>query len=135
MLFFLWGLQSPSAPSDLPLAFPLESLGSVGWLAVSICISIGQVLVESLREQPYQARVSKHFLALAIVSGFGVYRWDGSLGGVISEWPFLQSLFHFFVLVFPLDKNISGLKILRCVGGPIPQLLEVVSTGSLSPLL
>jgi hypothetical protein len=28
----------------------------------------------------------------------------------------------FFALVFPLDRNISGLKILRRVGRPIPQL-------------
>ena len=28
----------------------------------------------------------------------------------------------FFVPVFPLDRNISGLKTLRWVGGPIPQL-------------
>jgi hypothetical protein len=46
-----------------------------------------------------------------------------------------------FVSVFPLDRNISELKFLRCVGGHIPQLggraylLEVVSTGSVSPLL
>jgi hypothetical protein len=59
-------------------------------------------------------------LASAIVSGFGVCRWDGSLGGTISGWPVLQSLFNFFVPVFPLDRNISGLKILRWVGGPIP---------------
>ena len=26
--------------------------------------------------------------------GFGVSRWNGSLGVVVSGWPFLQSLFH-----------------------------------------
>jgi hypothetical protein len=66
--------------------------------------------------------VSKHFLASAIVSGFGVCRWDGSQGGVVSRWPFLQSLFHFFVPVFPLDRNNSELKFFRWVDGPIPQL-------------
>jgi hypothetical protein len=56
------------------------------------------------REQPYQAPVSKHFLASAIVSGFGVCGWDGSLGGEISGWPFLQSLFHiFFCPCLPFD--------------------------------
>jgi hypothetical protein len=30
------GLQLPPAPSVLPLALPLGSPGSVGWLAVSI---------------------------------------------------------------------------------------------------
>jgi hypothetical protein len=79
------GMQSPSAPSLLPLALPLGSLGSVQWLtvqwlAVSFCICISQVLAEPFREQPYQAPLSKHFLLSATVWGFGVYRWDGSLG-------------------------------------------------------
>ena len=47
---------------------------------------------------------------------FGVYRWDGFPGGALSEFPFLQSLLHVFVPVFPLDSNSSGLKILRWVG-------------------
>ena len=46
--------------------------------------------VEPLREQPYQAPVRKHFLASAIVWGFGVFRWDGSPGKVVSRWPILQ---------------------------------------------
>ena len=66
------GLRFPSAPSVLPLTLPLGSAGSVRWLAVSICVCISQVLVESLREQPYQAPVGKRFLASEIVSGFGV---------------------------------------------------------------
>jgi hypothetical protein len=39
----------------------LSSPASVQWLPVSICICIDQVLVEPLREQPYQAPVSKCF--------------------------------------------------------------------------
>jgi hypothetical protein len=35
---------------------------------------------------------------------------------------FLQSLLHFFVPAFPLDKNNSESKFLRLVGGPILQL-------------
>jgi hypothetical protein len=89
------GLQSPSAPSVLPITLPLGSLDSIQWLGVIICICTGQALVEPLREQPYQAPVSKCFLAPAIVSRSGVCRWDGSLG-----WPFLQSLFDFLSLVF-----------------------------------
>jgi hypothetical protein len=50
---------------------------------------IGQVLAEPLRGQPYQASVSKCFLASAIVSGFGICRWNGSLGRVVFRWPFL----------------------------------------------
>ena len=52
------------------------------------------------RGQSYQAPVSKHFLASATVSGFGVYGWDGSLGGKVSGWPFLQSVLHFLSLHF-----------------------------------
>jgi hypothetical protein len=44
----------------------LGSLGSVQWLAMDICICIGQMLIEHLREQLYQAPVSKQFLASAI---------------------------------------------------------------------
>jgi hypothetical protein len=70
------------------------------------------MLAEPLREQPYQDLDQPyHFLASAMVSGFGVCRCDGSLVGAVSEWPILQSLFHFFVPVFALDRNISGLKI------------------------
>ena len=83
------GLQSPSAPLVLPLTLPLKSPCSVRWLAVSICICIGQVLAESLRGQLYQASVSKHFLVSTIVLGFSVCRWDGSLVEAVSGWPFL----------------------------------------------
>jgi hypothetical protein len=56
----------------------------------------------------------------------------------VSGWSFLQALFHFiFVPVFPLDRNISGLKILRCMGGSIPQrgAVPIYSTVCISPLL
>jgi hypothetical protein len=33
-------------------------------------------------------------LTSALVFGIGVCRWDGSLGGAVSEWPSLQSLLH-----------------------------------------
>jgi hypothetical protein len=66
------GLQSPSAPSVLPLALPLGSPDSVQWLTLNIYIYIGQVLVEPLRKQPYQVPVNKCFLASAIVWGFSV---------------------------------------------------------------
>jgi hypothetical protein len=63
-------------------------------LAASIHIYIGHALAKPLREELYQAPVSKHFLVLAIVSGFGVCRWDGSLGGAVSAWPYLQFLLY-----------------------------------------
>ena len=90
--------KAPSAPSVLPLTLPLGSLCSVQWLAVIICI--GQDPADPLRRLLYQAPVSKHFLASAIVSGFGVFMWDGSPGWAVSGWPFLQSLFHSLSLYF-----------------------------------
>ena len=85
-------LQSPSASSFLSLTSPLGTLCSVQWLAESICLCICQALSEPLRRQPHQAPVSKHFLASTIVSGFGVYMWDGYQSGAVSGWPFLQAL-------------------------------------------
>ena len=58
--------------------------------------------------------------------------------GWIPRWG---GLCFSFVPVFPLDRDNSGLKFLRWVGGPIPQLeahaypLDMVSTGSISSLL
>ena len=94
------GLQSSLALLVLHLILPLWSLGSVRGLVVRICICIVQVLIEPLREQTYKARVSKHFLSSAIVLGFGICRWDICLGCMVSEWPFLQSRYHFLSLYF-----------------------------------
>jgi hypothetical protein len=97
LLFFLWGCKalqllgpSPNSSTGVPC--------SVGWLAASIPICIHKVLVKPLRRNPCQAPVSKHFLA--IVSGFGVCRWDGSPGGAVSGCHFLQSLLHALSLYF-----------------------------------
>jgi hypothetical protein len=110
-----------SAPSVITLTSPLGSPHSVQWLAECIHICIGQALAEPLRGHLYQTFVSKYFLASAIVSGFGVCRWDGPLGGAVSVWYFLlQSLLH-SVSEFPLDRNNSGLIFLEWVGGPILQ--------------
>ena len=75
-------LQSPSAPTAL--TSPLWSLCSVKCLAVYIHICIGPALSELLGGQLYQSLVSEHFLASAIVFGFDVNRWDGSLSGTVS---------------------------------------------------
>ena len=62
-------------------------------------------------------------------------RWGGAVSLPSVSVPF-------FVSIFPLDRNISGLKFLRCMGGRYHSstgghayLLEVVSTGCISPLL
>jgi hypothetical protein len=91
------GLQTPLAPSVLSLTphwGPHDQFNS--W--ASICLCICQDLAEPLRRQLYQAPVSMHFLAFAIVSGFGDCIWDGTPGRAVSGWPFLQSLFHTFSL-------------------------------------
>ena len=49
-------------------------------------------LSEPLKRQLHQAPIRKDFLSSKIMSGFGVYIWDGSPGGAVSERPFLQSL-------------------------------------------
>jgi hypothetical protein len=99
------GLQSPSAPSAL-LTLPLGSLDSVPWLVMSIWICISQVLAEPFRGQPYQAPVCKHIFESAIVSGFNVCRWNGSLGGVVSGWPFSSASAPFLSLYFLLTGTI-----------------------------
>jgi hypothetical protein len=88
------GLQSSSSPLVLLPAPPPGSPSSVWWLASSIHICIGQVLVGPPREQPHQVPVNKGLLARAIVSRYGVCRQDGSLGEAVLGWPILQSLFH-----------------------------------------
>jgi hypothetical protein len=45
-------------------------------------------LWQSISGQLYLAPVSKHFLASAIVSGFGDSRWNGFLSGEVSGWLF-----------------------------------------------
>jgi hypothetical protein len=77
LLFFLWDCKPPSAPSFFSLTPPLGTPCSFRWLTVSIHLCICQALAEPLRRQSYQAPISMHFLALAIVSGFGVCIWDG----------------------------------------------------------
>ena len=99
-------LQTPSAPSVLALTPPLVSLYLVQCLAGCIHICIGQILAKPLREQLFQTPVSKLFLALVIVSEFGVCRLDGSLGRAVSGWPFLQSLPH-SIPAFPRDRRNS----------------------------
>ena len=73
---------------------------------------------------------------------FGVCRHDGSPGGAVPRWPFLQSLFHFFFCPYSsFGQEHFWVKNLEMGGYPHPltggraYLVEVVSTGSISPLL
>jgi hypothetical protein len=94
----LMGLQTPSAPWVLSLAPSLGTLCSIQWLAVSIHFCICQALAEPLRRLISHTLVSKLFLASTIVSEFGDSKWDGSPGGTLSGWSFLQSLLHMLSL-------------------------------------
>ena len=86
-----WGCNPPQLlQSFLQLLHP----GPHAQLAESFCLCIGQALAEPLRRQPYQASISKHFPASTIALRFGGCIWDGSPGGSVSGWPFLQSLLH-----------------------------------------
>jgi hypothetical protein len=91
-------LQTLSAPWVLSLAHSLGTLFSVQWVAVSIHFWVCQALAKPLRRQLYQNPVSKLLLASSIVSGFGVCIWDGSPGGTVSWWSFLQSLLINFLM-------------------------------------
>jgi hypothetical protein len=86
------GLQSSLAPSVLSLTPPFRTLLSAQWVAVSTCLRTCQALAEPLRRQLYQAPVNIHFLAPTVVSSFGDCIWNGSPGGAVSGWPFLQPL-------------------------------------------
>jgi hypothetical protein len=102
------GLQYPSAPSVLPLTPPLGSPCSVQWLAASISICIGQALPELLRRQLYQASVSKDFLSSTLWVWCLQMGWFIRWGSLWMAFPSVSA--PLFVLAFPLDKNISGLK-------------------------
>jgi hypothetical protein len=119
--FVYWRCNPFHSLSPFPNS-SIGSLGSVRWLTVSICICITQMLKQLLRRYLNQPPVKKHFLALAIVSGFGVCRQDGSLGGVISGWLYLQSLLHFFCPWICFIQEKFWVKSFEMVGGPILQL-------------
>jgi hypothetical protein len=94
IVVLLTELQTPSAPSILSLT------PHWGPHAQSMIGCEHLPLYWSGSGRASQDPVSKHFLASPIVSGFGVYIWDGSPGEAVSGWPFLQSAPH-FVYVFP----------------------------------
>jgi hypothetical protein len=102
------GMQTPSAPSVLPLTPPLGSPCSVRWLAVCIHICIGQALTEPLGGQQYQAPVSKFFLVSASVWVWcPQMRWIPRWGSLWMAFPSVSALL--FVPVFPFDRSNSGL--------------------------
>ena len=78
-------------------------LHSVQWLTVSI-----PLLYLSGSGKASQEAAISDFPASKIVSRFGDCIWDGSPGGAVSGWPFLQSRSH-FVSIFPPVSNLFPL--------------------------
>ena len=131
----LMGLQTLSSPLVLSLTPPLRTLCSVQWMTVSIHICICQALAEFLRGQLYQAPISKGFLVSAIVSGFGVCRWDGA----ISRWAF-PSVCSTLCPYISFRQEQFWVKIFEMGGWPNPSMrshaypLYKVTTGPLPSL-
>ena len=73
-----------SALSVLSVALSLGSPCSVWCLVASILICICMTLAEPLRRHSCLVPASKHFLASAIVLGFGCCIYGGSPGGAVS---------------------------------------------------
>jgi hypothetical protein len=115
------GLQFPSVP---PFLLPAPSPGflSSAWcLAPCILICIGQLLAGHPQELSYPVPVRKCLLTTATELGLvSEDMMDVSPGGAFPVGPSF-SLCFIFVPALSLDRNISGLKTLRCVGGPIPR--------------
>jgi hypothetical protein len=65
--------------------------------------------LQNLSEDSHIVPVCKLFFELAIVAGYGIGRCDGSQGGKFSASVFAP----FLVPMFSLDKENSGLNILR----------------------
>ena len=66
---------------------------------------------------PLQGTKGLFSLAFTIVSGFGDCIWDGSSGGAVSGWSFLQSLLHplspyFLLYIFHPSKKHWSIHIL-----------------------
>jgi hypothetical protein len=79
-------------------------------------------------------------MASIILSGFGPYAWGGSQAGLVTGWPFLQSLLNFCPCIF-FGQEKFWVKISKMVGRPHNllgdhiYLLEVISSGSVSPVM
>jgi hypothetical protein len=108
MLVLSIRLQTPLAPTVIAMTSTLRSPYSVQCLALYVYICMWPALPEPLRGQLYETPVSKHFWASAVLSGTGVRRWDGSLGGAVFGWPFFQFLLHSLSLHFILTGGILG---------------------------
>ena len=86
------GLQTPAAERVLSVA---SSMGSFVLYLMDDCehpVLYQSGTAEPLSRQLYQSPVSKLLLASVIASGFGGCLLDGSPGGAVSGWSYLQYL-------------------------------------------
>ena len=74
---------SPNSSIEIPNLCPM------------ICLS--QLLIGPLRGPPCQAPACKHISnASVIMLGISAHPWARSQVGTVTEWPFFESLLHFF---------------------------------------
>ena len=108
------GLQTPSAPSVLPLTPPVGTPHSVQWLAVNICLCICKALARPLRRQVHQAPFSKHFLISTIVLGLvTVYGMNPQVGQLWMAFPSVSVQHFVFIythesILFPFLRRIKA---------------------------
>jgi hypothetical protein len=121
MLFFLWGYNPPQLlQSFCHLPHQGSWTQSDGWLqtSTSVLVRCWLNLPRSSHSRFLSASDScqwQHCRVWCLKTGW-IPRWG-------SPWMVLPSVsVPRFVLVLPLDRNISELKTLRWVYGPIPQL-------------
>ena len=121
ILFFVW----VAVPFSSFSPFPSSSTGvsvSVWGLDMNICICIGQVLVDP---QGTGIPGSSQQGLLGISNSLGV--WCLHMGSLWMAFP--SVCIPFYVSVFPLHRNISGLKTLSSMVGSILKLGPCLSTG------
>jgi hypothetical protein len=115
------GSQSPSSPSILPLTLhwvlslsPMVGCKYLHWYWSDVGRASQRTVISGSCLQ--------ELLGISNSIRVFVCRWERSPGRAVFGWSSLQSLLHFSVPAFPLDRNNCGLKILRQVVGSIPKL-------------
>ena len=107
---FIFKMLPPSGfPSYKLLSHPhcfYEGAPPPTYPQMQICI--GKDIANPLKRHPYQAPISKHFLASTIVFVVRGCIWDGYSGGAVSGWPFLPSLLHSLFLPYLQTEVILG---------------------------
>jgi hypothetical protein len=113
----MW-LQTPSAPSVLPLTLPWGGggRGSVQWLDVIIYICLSQLLVKPRKSV---------MLGFCLPVQYGIcnnvrvwWLWTGWIASWRSLWMAFPSVSFIFVPAFSLNRKNTGSRIYKMVGWP-----------------